>query len=109
MQRSNDQFTLLAVAPAVVLGLLIGFMLGGCSDIYFDRRDTISLAAGDAMAINRVTHDDRSLAAGERQQEHRLQRRPDAVRRGALSHPPRPAAGVRGHQHGLRLQARRRR
>ena len=37
--RSNDHFTLLAVAPAVLLGLLIGFMLGGCSDIYFDRRD----------------------------------------------------------------------
>ena len=55
MQRSNDHFTLLAIAPAVLLGLLIGFMLGGCSDIYFDRRDTISLAAGDAVAINKVT------------------------------------------------------
>jgi hypothetical protein len=30
--------------------------LGGCSDIYTDRRDTISLATGEAMATNRVTH-----------------------------------------------------
>ena len=55
MQRSNDHFILLAVAPAVLLGLLLGFLLGGCSDIYFDRRDPSSLAAGDAVAINRVT------------------------------------------------------
>jgi hypothetical protein len=31
-------------------------MLGGCSDLYTDRRDTISPVAGEAMAANRVTH-----------------------------------------------------
>jgi len=55
MSRPNDHYTLLAIAPAVLLGLMIGLMLGGCSDLYFDRRDSISLAAGDAMRINKVT------------------------------------------------------
>ncbi|HXW23916.1 MAG TPA: hypothetical protein VEK73_04145 [Xanthobacteraceae bacterium] len=32
--------------------MLIGTMLGGCSDIYFDRRDSIAFHAGDAPASN---------------------------------------------------------
>jgi hypothetical protein len=39
-----------AVAAAVMLGAL----LAGCSDIYFDRRETIGLGAGDAVAANQV-------------------------------------------------------
>jgi hypothetical protein len=46
-----SQSAIKTVAAAVLLGL----SLGGCSDIYFDRRDTISLASGEAMAANRVT------------------------------------------------------
>ena len=39
------------VAAAVMLGAL----LAGCSsDIYFDRRDSIALGAGDAVAANQV-------------------------------------------------------
>jgi hypothetical protein len=38
------------VAAAVMLGAL----LAGCSDIYFDRRETIALGAGDAVAANQV-------------------------------------------------------
>jgi hypothetical protein len=34
---------------------LIGATLGGCSDIYFDRRDGISVVSGDGQATNRVT------------------------------------------------------
>jgi hypothetical protein len=30
-------------------------MLGGCSEYYFDRRDTVTLYSGDAVASNRVT------------------------------------------------------
>jgi hypothetical protein len=47
-----------AIKPvaAAVLGTVLGAMLGGCSDMYYDRRDTISLASGEAMAANRVTH-----------------------------------------------------
>lgn len=33
-----------------------GVVLAGCSDIYFDRRETVVPAAGDAIAANRVTH-----------------------------------------------------
>ena len=35
--------------------MLLGAMLSGCSEYYFDRRDTISLHSGEAMAANRVT------------------------------------------------------
>lgn len=38
------------VAAAVMLGVL----LAGCSDVYFDRRETIALGAGDAVAANQV-------------------------------------------------------
>ena len=41
-----------AAAVIVVLGAAVS----GCSDIYFDRRDTVSLGAGDALATNKVTH-----------------------------------------------------
>jgi hypothetical protein len=41
-------------AIAALLGA--GTLLAGCSDIYFDRRETIVPSAGDAMAVNRVTH-----------------------------------------------------
>ena len=34
--------------------VVLGAMLGGCSDIYFDRRETISLGAEDHIAANRV-------------------------------------------------------
>ena len=40
------------IAPALVGGML----LAGCSDIYFDRRETIVPSAGDAVAANKVTH-----------------------------------------------------
>jgi hypothetical protein len=32
----------------------LGATLGGCSDIYFDRRETIALGADDHIAANRV-------------------------------------------------------
>jgi hypothetical protein len=51
-----------------VVAVLLGAALGGCSDIYFDRRDTISLVSGESMAANRVTHtiDPWSAASGNR-------------------------------------------
>jgi hypothetical protein len=39
-------------ALAGIVGL--GALLGGCSDIYYDRRETVSLGAGDDLAANRV-------------------------------------------------------
>jgi hypothetical protein len=40
---------------AVVAAVLLSAMLGGCSDLYWDRRDTITLHSGEAMAANVVT------------------------------------------------------
>jgi hypothetical protein len=40
---------------AVVATALLGATLGGCSEYYFDRRDTITLYSGDAVASNRMT------------------------------------------------------
>ncbi len=39
-----------AIAAAVMLGAL----LAGCSDVYFDRRETVSLGAGNAVAANEI-------------------------------------------------------
>ena len=44
-----------AIRPLAAAAVL-GAMLAGCSDIYYDRRETISLVSGDAVATNRVTH-----------------------------------------------------
>jgi hypothetical protein len=38
--------------PAVLLAAL----LGGCSDLYWDRRDSVSFWAGDAPASNAAIH-----------------------------------------------------
>jgi len=40
----------LIAAGAAIAAL--GVSLGGCSDLYFDRRETITLGAGDAIAAN---------------------------------------------------------
>src|SRR5215212_2731463 len=57
-----------SVTKLLIVSMLLGVTLGGCSDIYFDRRDTISLVSGEAMAANRVTHtiDPWSSASGNR-------------------------------------------
>lgn len=36
----------------MLAGAALSGALGGCSDLYFDRRDTIALGAGDAVAAN---------------------------------------------------------
>ena len=46
MFRSNRLAVLALAAP----------LLGACTDMYLDRRDTVSFAAGDAVAVNKVTH-----------------------------------------------------
>ena len=56
-------------ATKTVFGIaLLGAMLGGCSEYYFDRRDTITLHSGEAMAANRVTQviDPWPRASGQR-------------------------------------------
>lgn len=47
---SNTNATALALSA-----LVMSCALSGCSDIYFDRRETIVPSAGDAKQVNRVT------------------------------------------------------
>jgi hypothetical protein len=48
MYRPETEHFMRTIAAVVALG----FVLAGCSDIYFDRRDTIALSGGDAVAAN---------------------------------------------------------
>jgi hypothetical protein len=52
----------------LLAALAAAALTGGCADLYFDRRDTVSFAAGDAAASNAVTHmvDPWPAAAGNR-------------------------------------------
>lgn len=63
MLRATNRSCRYALAAALVCVLP-----AACSDIYYDRRDTVSFRAGDAVAINKVTHavDVWPEAAGER-------------------------------------------
>jgi hypothetical protein len=82
MSRSNFRGAILALAGSTVLG--------GCTDMYLDRRDTVSFAAGDAVAANKVTHmidpwppyaGDRNIAFdGERMQMAAERYRTDKVK-----------------------------
>jgi hypothetical protein len=47
--RAMARLTAAAIATAT-----LGTALGGCSDTYFDRRDTIALSGGDAVATDQA-------------------------------------------------------
>lgn len=53
---------------ALIPVLVLGAMLGACSDIYYDRRETVSLQAGNTQASNIIaqTVDPWPPAAGNR-------------------------------------------
>jgi hypothetical protein len=57
-----------SATKAIVATVLLGAMLGACSDIYWDRRDTVTLHSGEASAANAVTQtiDPWSAASGNR-------------------------------------------
>jgi hypothetical protein len=52
MSRAADRSRFRALAAAI----LCGSLLAACSDMYYDRRDTVSFQAGDAVAANKVVH-----------------------------------------------------
>jgi hypothetical protein len=54
--RISELVRTVGVAMLLNLVLLVslGAMLAGCSDIYFDRRDTVALGAADHLDTNRV-------------------------------------------------------
>ena len=58
-------------------------LLGACTDMYLDRRETVSFAAGDAVAANKVTHmvDPWPARAGDRNITHDGERMADAAER----------------------------
>ena len=39
---------------AIAVAVMLGALLAGCSDVYFERRESIALGAGDAVAANQV-------------------------------------------------------
>jgi hypothetical protein len=41
---------------SIVAAVLLSLMLGGCADLYWDRRDSIAFWAGDAPASNVAIH-----------------------------------------------------
>jgi len=68
--------------PAV-LALAATTLLGACTDMYLDRRDTVSFAAGDAVANNKVVHmvDPWPVRAGDRNIPHDGERMAAAAER----------------------------
>jgi hypothetical protein len=42
-------------ATRTIAAAVLGIMLSGCSEYYFDRREGITLHSGDSVATNRVT------------------------------------------------------
>ena len=42
------------VARRIAATVTLGATLAGCSNLYFDRRDTIALSGGDAVAANEI-------------------------------------------------------
>jgi hypothetical protein len=53
-QPGTERATALRPMRVFVATAALASALFGCSDIYFDRRDTIALSAGDAVAANAV-------------------------------------------------------
>ena len=68
--------------PAL-LALAAVTLLGACTDMYFDRRDAVSFAAGDAVAANKMTHmvDPWPARAGDRNIPHNGERMAAAAER----------------------------
>lgn len=79
-------------SKALTIAVLLGTVLGGCSDIYYDRRETISVVSGEANAANRVTHmiDPWPAASGRREIAYsgeRMQTAHERYRTGCVTKP----------------------
>ena len=74
MRRSN---------LALIAALACTLLTGACTDMYLDRRDTVSFGAGDAVAANKVTHmvDPWPSRAGDRNIQHDGERMAAAAER----------------------------
>ena len=76
MSRNNSR-------ALAVLALAATTLLGACTDMYLDRRDAVSFGAGDAVAVNKVTHmvDPWPVRAGDRNIPHDGERMQAAAER----------------------------
>ena len=79
-------------SKVLVSAVLLGTLLAGCSDIYYDRRETISVVSGEAMAANRLTHmiDPWPAASGKREIAYsgeRMQTAHERYRTGCITKP----------------------
>ena len=68
---------------SVLLVLALAGALGGCADIYYDRRDSVAFHAGDALAANKVAQiiDPWPAASANRSFESEGQRMQRAIAR----------------------------
>lgn len=66
-----------------VLGVVLGVTLGACSDLYYDRRESITFQAGDAVKANVVaqTIDPWSRASANRNISYNGERMQRAIER----------------------------
>lgn len=55
-ERGAGRAGLRALCGGLALAALATAFLGGCSDIYYDRRETLTFGAGDAVAANVAIH-----------------------------------------------------
>jgi hypothetical protein len=67
----------------VALGVVLGTLLAGCSDMYYDRRESVSFQAGDAPKANIVaqTIDPWSRASANRNIDYNGERMQKAIER----------------------------
>src|SRR4051794_8693658 len=67
----------------IALGVVLGTLLAGCSDMYYDRRESISFQAGDDVKANVVaqTIDPWSRASTNRNIAHNGERMQRAIER----------------------------
>jgi hypothetical protein len=42
--------------PLALAAVLVSTTLGGCANVYYDRRDTVAFQAGDTVEGNKVVH-----------------------------------------------------
>ena len=68
---------------AQIVALACTLFTGACTDMYLDRRDTVSFGAGDAVAANKVTQmvDPWPVRAGDRNIGHDGERMAAAAER----------------------------
>jgi hypothetical protein len=88
---------------AIAAMVVIATAVAGCSEMYYDRRDTVALSAGDAIATNKVTQtiDPWSRASANNRiafNGQRLQAAQDRYNRGKVITPVLPTLVSKDYQ-----------